>query len=334
MKRVMQIIVAAYCSCEQAYARILLLHLMRPLGLSPSEIELAAYWAWKWRETISFSKKFDANIHSHCIALADSLPPQLLHGQPVALDSARYWAIHGVIAKMNAVESDMGSTTKLIKLYGIPFDDNPNNLLQHIHTKLTSNTYATDISVFEIPAAVNISCGEQRILDAFKTPGKSQKIAAYYHATGHPTEAYYRLSFVSAEGTCTLKAHDLLISYDASNTNIQTLSAIRWMEEAASATVTLGMERLSCSPQIVQLHGIQDAISPSPFDASPEQVTLAVIGEASALTLVSFDHLKHRYYDMREGDYIFRIKVKRILEQKPDWVRVEFIRLTRRHQPI
>ena len=324
---------SAYCSCEQAYARILLLHLMRPVGLSPSEIELAAYWAWKWREAIVFSKEFDANIHSHCIALSDSLPPQAINGHAVALDSARYWAINDVVAQMDRVKSNTGSQTKLIKLYGVPYADSPNVLLQHIHAKLTSTTTPAENSVFDMPATVKVSCGNRSILNAFKDTAPNPQATAYYQATGHPSEAYYRLSMAPDDTTCNVKAHDLLISFDQSNRHIQTLSAIRWMEQSASSTITLGMERLGCSPQLIKLHAVQDAIAPSPFMLAADQLVFVGIAEKLATTLVSFQHMKHKYYDMQEGDYIYRIRIQFLLEQKPGWLRVQFVRLTRRYQP-
>jgi hypothetical protein len=324
---------SAYCSCEHVYARILLLHLMRPVGLKPGEIELAAYWAWKWREAVSLSRKFDAAQHTHCIALSASLPPQSLNGHEVALDSIRYWGIHGVIALMEGMGSNSGGNTKLIKLYGVPFADSPDALLRHIHTSLTSTTSLADTSLFDMPAAVNVSCGEHTILEELRNPGSNPNITAYYQATGHPGEAYYRLN-ITPDVPCKIKAHDLLVSYDESRTRIQTLAAIRWMEESASATITLGMERFGIDPQLIELHQVQDSAAPSPFQASTVDRAFTAIAEAKASTLVSFQHMKHRYYDMREGDYIYRIRIQTLLEQKPGWLRAQFVRLSRRYQPI
>lgn len=324
---------SAYCSCEHAYARILLLHLMRPVGLTPSEIELAAYWAWKWRETITLSKSFDPAQHSHCIALSDSQPPHSLSGQAVALESVRYWSIDGVLAHMEGTHSNLGSHSKLIKLYGVPFADSPNTLLQHIHARLTSPTAFGDSSVFDMPAAVSVSCGEKTIIDAFCNPAAAPHITAYYQAIGHPREAYYRLNITPGNPNCKVKAHDLLVSYDETLTRIQTLSAIRWLEESASSTITLGMERLGLLPLLVRLHAIQDSITTSPFQSEATKPGFIGITETHASTLVSFQHMPHKYYDMREGDYIYRIRIQALLEQKPGWLRVQFIRLTRRYQP-
>lgn len=326
---------SAYCSCEQAYARILLLHLMRPVGLTPNEIELAAYWAWKWRETISLTRDFDISQHNHYIALSDSLPPQSLNGQAIAEESIRYWSIQGVMAQMENFRANLGSSnTRLIKLYGVTFADSPDTLLHHIQVQLTSVISLLDTSVFTMPGTVNISCGKAVIMDALRTPGSSKHIAASYQATGHPSEAYYRLSIAAGNPSCRIKAHDLLISYDEDITHIQTLAAVRWLEESPSATLTLGMERLGFLPLILQLHPLQDALAPSVFSQSAPHLGLPVIAEAHASTLVSFQTLQHSFYDMREEDFIYRIRILTVLEQKPGWMRVQFARLTRRYLPV
>lgn len=326
---------SAYCSCEQAYARVLLLHLMRPVGLAPNEIELAAYWAWKWRETISFSKDLDASQHTHFIALSDSLPPQSINGQVIAEESIRYWSIQGVIAQLESFRANPGNNnTRLIKLYGVTFAESPDTLLNHIQVQLTSVMSLLDTSAFSMSDNVNISCGKTCIMDAMHKPGSSKYITASYQATGHPGEAYYRLRIAAGTPACRIKTHDLLISYDQDMTHIQTLATVRWLEETPSATLTLGMERLAYSPCMLQLHPLQDALAPSVFSQSAPHLGLPVIAEAHASTLVSFQALQQSFYDMREGDFIYRIRILSVLEQKPGWSRVQFARLTRRFLPV
>lgn len=324
---------SAFCSCEQAYTRILLLHLMRPVGLTPSEIELAAYWAWKWRETMSLAKKFDANQHDHCIALSESLPPQSVNHQAVALESVRYWSVNGIIANTEGLHTLSGNHSKLIKLYGVPFVDSPDSLLQHILTKLKTTVRVLNTSAAEIPTSMNIGCGEKIILNALRDPATSQHIMAQYQATGHPGEAYYRLQFKSDNNACKVKAHDLLVSYSDNLSQIQTLAVVRWLEESSTTNVTLGMERLSFKPQLVQLHPLQDSVTSSPVMPPELDVDFNAIIDTSADTVASFKKLTHKYYNMRDGDYVYCIRIEQYLERKPKWSLVQFNRLSRRHDP-
>lgn len=323
---------SAYCSCEQAYARILLLHLMRPVGLAPNEIELAAYWAWKWRESISLSKTFDPSQHTHCVALSDSLPPQPLNGQTVIQDSVRYWSINGVLALMEGIPPDANGHSRLIKLYGIPFQDSPDALLQHIHSKLASNPKG-DTLAFAMPATVNISYGKKNIIEGLHNPRIGAPLSASYQPTGHPSEAYYRLNITSSRFSREIRAHDLLISYDENMQQVETLAAIRWLEGSAGPAIALGMERLGFAPQLVRLYPVQDAASVSPAPDSTAESGFTGIAESHGSTLVSFEPMQHKYYDMREGNYIYRIRIQNFLEHKPEWLRIQFARLTRRFQP-
>ena len=324
---------SAYCSCEQAYARILLLHLMRPVGLTPNEIELAAYWAWKWRESISLSKTLDPDQHTHFVALSDSQPPQPFNGHAVMTDSTRYWSINGVLALMQGIPPDSNGHSRLIKLYGIPFLDSPDVLLQHIYSKLASNPTPGETLAFDMPATVNISCGRKNIVEGLHNPGTGAPVTAYYQATGHPSEAYYRLNITSGRFNREIRAHDLLISYDENMQQVQTLAAIRWLEESAGPAITLGMERLGYAPQLVRLYPVQDAASMSPAIDPAAESGFTGIAESQGSTLVSFEPMQHKYYDMREGNYIYRIRIQSFLEQKPEWLRVQFARLSRRYQP-
>lgn len=323
---------SAYCSCEQAYARIMLLHLMRPIGLAPTEIELAAYWAWKWREAISLSKTLDPVEHTHYVTLADSLPPQALNGQTATGDTVRYWSINGVLALMQGIPPDANGHSRLIKLYGIPFLDSPDSLLQHIHNKLAKPLAPGQTLALAMPATVNVSYGRKNITEGLRDPRAGAPIAAHYQATGHPSEAYYRLNVTSNRFNREIRAHDLLISYDENMQQAQTLAAIRWLEESAGPTLTLGMERLGFSPRQVRLYPLQDAASTNPILGSANESGFAGIADSHGSTLVSFEPMQHRYYDMREGDYIYRIRIHTTLEQKPEWLRVQFVRLTRRLQ--
>lgn len=324
---------SAFCSCEQAYTRILLLHLMRPVGLSPSEIELAAYWAWKWRDNMTLAKKFDASKHDHYIALSDSLPPQSVNQQALALESVRYWSVNGIIANTEGLHAVSSNHSKLIKLYGVPFANSPENLLQHIHTKLTTTVSISETAEAETPTAMNVGCGEKIILNALRNPASSQHIMAQYQATGHPGEAYYRLKLKADNSACKVKAHDLLVSYSDNLSQIQTLAVVRWLEESTSPNITLGMERLSSKPCLVQLHALQDSVASSPVMPPELDVDFNAIIDTSADTLASFKKLTHKYYNMRDGDYVFCIRIDQYLERKPKWSLVRFSRLSRRFDP-
>ena len=326
---------SAYCSCEQIYSRILLLHLMRPVGLSPSEVELAAYWAWKWRDTVNLSETPDANKHTHFVTLQDSAPPQSLHrhaNQPVF---GRYWSVTDTITKLKVMQVSLSQNSNSTVLYGVPYTDNKNSLLCHIHDKLTSKTSTIHNHITSLTDEINISCGQKNIVTALDNPASGQYLQAHHKTVGHPDEAYYCLNFNEVDNSiCKPAPQSLLITSFGQKSEISTLAVIRWAEQSTAPNITLGMERLGIAPRLVALQPISEAIMPSPFmqpSADSEQIAI-ILNKPS--TLVSFHVITQKYLDIRDGDYIYRIRIQGILEQTPQWLRLQFSRLSRSYRPI
>ena len=324
---------SAYCSCEQAYARILLLHLMRPVGLSPSEVELAAYWAWKWRDTLHFRTDFDADRDTHFVALLDNAPPQSLDSHVGASASVRYWSIADTVQQLKVLQASLAQHDATIKLYGVTYTANPNALLKHIHSKLVSSTSHVHNNMTSPSSEVQISCGNKTIVSALANTGSIHRTHATYRAIGHPDEAYYCLDMKANDDGCKTSTNTLLIVYNEQLTKIPALSVVRWIERSSHASITLGMERLGLTPRLVAFHPLSDAIAPSPFLTETASCEFIAIALNQPSTLVSFHAIQRKYLDIRDGDYIYRIRIRAILEQTPHWLRVQFIRLSRSYQP-
>ncbi|BBP01857.1 hypothetical protein SFSGTM_25650 [Sulfuriferula nivalis] len=322
---------SAYCSCEQAYARVLLLHLMHPVGLSPNELELAAYWAWKWRDALKLDKKYLGNEHTYCVALADSLPPQPTYGNIIELESARYFSMQAVINQLIQAQAMLTQRQKNIKLYGVPFSDDPNLLLNHIHTQFTYVEGNPALNQVNLLTEINIIGCKPELIPALTQPEMVQPLLAYHEAAGHPIEHYYRLNLPSNTLECPIQQHDLVLIYNESKTKIASVAAVRWMEISASKITTLGLEQLGITPQLVTLCEVRDVFAPRTFMNEHNELAFPAMYLSQSSNLVALHAIDGKYYDMLMDDYVYRIRIHARLEHQYDWLRAKFNMLTRTH---
>lgn len=322
---------SAYCNCEQAYARVLLLHLMHPVGLSPNELELAAYWAWKWRDAIKLNKNYRGSEHTYCVALSDSLPPQPTYGNIIALESARYFSMQTVIDLLIQSQATLSQRHKHIKLYGVPFTDDPTSLLNHIHTQFTYIDSDPELNRVNMLTEINIVGCKPELLSALHQLDKVSPLLAYHEAAGHPVEHYYRLNLPSSSLECPIRQHDLVLVYNEDKTEVASVAAVRWMEISTSKTTTLGLEQLGLVPRLVTLCEVHDVFSPCAFMHGENELAFPAMYFLQSSNLIALHAIDGKYYDMLSDDYVYRIRISARLEHQYDWLRTRVNVLTRTH---
>lgn len=328
---------SAYCSCDQIYARILLLHLMRPVGLTPDDIELAAYWAWKWRATIRFDTIFGGGEHSHFVALQESAPPQALDAHLPRPGSALYWSVGDTLAEIKTLlantEQSQAQAQAQVKLYDVPYTADKKSLLTHIRAKLSDRTSPANQHTAQMPEQVHISCGEKNVIAALAHPESSERLIAYPQLIGHPDEDYFRLNVPRDAARCEAGINDLVMVHDEAGIGTPTLSVIRWAEKSDRANATLSMEKIGVTPRLVDFLAVAEASAPTPFADAAPNTALVAISLSQPSTLISFHAVERRYLDVLEGDYIYRIRIQALLEKNAHWLRFRFTRLSRTYRP-
>ncbi len=266
----------AYASCEAVYARILLLHLMLPVGLTAHEIELAAYWSWKWRDMLHLSSS--KNQATHTIDLTGNQPPHL-NIRPANKDgSVLYWSVRDVLEEIITTTSKTGSTPQTIKLYGVPCTADRRPVLEYLHARLSNRTIS---STHELPAEVTIGCNAESHEIVPLSQHNLQYFAAQCRITGHPNEAFFQLTVTEEMSLCHIN-HGHLLLIETSPTTSPILAIVRWIDKKGRRLTTLGMERLGKAPRIITFQPVEDvsqaahtqAIGKS--DNTSENVILAV----------------------------------------------------------
>ena len=325
---------SAYCTCQSVFARILLLHLMRPVGLSPQEIELAAYWTWKWRDTVQLSNQLDPERHTHFIAADNNTPPQSLGNAAPSLSAAYYWSVSATIEQLNNISQTLKqSAAAQIKLYGVFHTADKQALIKHILAKLGSRNIGNAEAIVHLPEQIRVSWGEKTVIAELAHSQQRTPTSASHQAIGHPDENHYRLNINPGHAHFKTGSNDLLISYNEQLTEILALSAIRWVEKSSTSELTLGLERIGHMPRLVTFNTVTDGAAPSVLGNTDAEGKFLAIALSRPNALISFRAIQGRYLDMRDGDYIYRIRLQEILEQTRNWVRIQFTLLTRSYQP-
>lgn len=251
----------AYASCEAVYARILLLHLMQPVGLTAHETELAAYWSWKWRDLLHLSSS--KNQATHVIDLADNQPPRLnIHAAHNS--SVLYWSIRDVLEEVITTTSKTSQAPHTVKLYGVPCTADRRPVLEYLHARLSSRTIS---STHDLPADVRVGCDT----DNNNVPLHNQALQ-YFQAqcriTGHPNEAFFQLTITEEMSLCHLNFGHLLLLESAEMT-APVLAVLRWIDKKGRKLTTLGMERLGKAPRQIAFRAVDDVAQPAHTQAIP-----------------------------------------------------------------
>lgn len=324
---------SAYCTCQSIYTRVLLMHLMRPVGLAPKELELVAYWTWKWRDTIRLNNRLDALAHTHFVIPADNMPPLSVAALPIGGGSAYYWSVSEMLDRLMELSRNLKPAADQIKLYGVLYTADKLALIKHICAQLT-RIHAQNMDETSLePKQIRVSWGEKTVIAELANIVNRNPAAAGCQLIGHPDENHYRLHVPVIGMPSKTATNDLLISYNQEINQANTLSAIRWVENTNHAALAMGIEKIGTQPRLVTFHVVTDCTLPSFFSQTDREGKYIAIAVHQPDALISFHAIQERYLDMREGDYIYRIRLQEILEQTRNWIRIQFTLLTRSYQP-
>ncbi len=319
---------SAYATCEGVYARVLMLHLMRPAGLPPNEIELTAYWSWKWRDTISLSSEYNPALHTHFVSLHSDAPPQSCSAHHRGAGPAHvYWSVNMALEQAHQQLSGNGDTQPMqVKLYGVPYTADKSIVMQHILSRLaTRAALRPDFS--RLIGEIEMQCCDSTIVKQLVDPPSAVRINARSSSAGHPEEPYFRLNIVEDVSGCRLKSNQLIL-LETTGGHPAELATIRWIEQKGARLVTLGVERLGSHPKLVTFIEIADPAEPCAFN--PDSTTGAIgIALSDPGALIVFGLPSQRHLDLREDEFVYRVRMRGIMEQNPQWMLLPIARLTR-----
>lgn len=318
---------SAFASCKAVYARILLLHLMHPVGIPAQDIELLAYWSWKWREHLLLEEDFNAQLHTHYMAVHEARPPLSILGKRPHGELNQFFSLDNTLLQAQTQLADKDSKhASDIKLYGVPYQADTSTLLKHAIMRLSSKLQLSH-HLSTLPGSVEIRCSDTTVVKLLIDPMSGKRIDAKVIAIGHPDEAYFNLSIVEDTSNCRLEINQILI-VDAASFAAPMLVVIRWIEKKGERLITLGIERLGSSPHLVTFQSISDPAQSAHIMDAPHEGFIAISVNEPA-TLFTFNAVQQRYADMLDGDVMYRIRLRSAVEQNSMWLQIPFTLLSK-----
>ena len=322
-------------SCTQLYVGIQLLSLINPVGLCPWKIERTAHWVSDWSRVMHPSAYFDAHIHTHWLDLAGSEPPHRTTDRPVEGTSLRYWSLHDVLTALERTRGELAQADVHAMLKEV---SELHCLLDDITVILKRGGVQRQMPRHEQGLSAGLVCGYANVLNKLDTPTPSAPqdrwVLQDEGDSGYGLTQYAAAAVIPAEGALVhlsigIKGH------------VAELAVVRWIEQVEGHPIKLGVEKLGVSPRPVALQAVQHLMLDSAFNHSLTDTSLArciFLSSASerrlsATLLVSRDDiiLPTRVFDMLDGDYIYRIRIARVVEHNGDWARMKFDIMTRQH---
>ena len=318
---------SAYATCEAVYARILLLHLMHPFDFQAIQVELAAYWSWKWRDAIHFESRVATGTRSHFVDLSSGNPPQTYgkpptRGEVICFDITP--ALQGLRSYQIKLENDPG---KLIKLYGLPCLTDRITVLQRINTHLGAKCHLHH-GASHLPVYVQIRCSQTNIIDSLVNPHLCSRVQGRCHTAGHPDEPWFIINIVEAHSELKLQQNQLLV-VDTGPSTPTILAAVRWIDEKGEQLLTLGLERLGQSPRVVSYRPVTDPTTDPRTLAQTEDTDALAVALSSPTAMVGFHAVQHRWLDVTESNILYRVKPLAAQDSNPQWLLFPVIRLSR-----
>lgn len=268
------------------------------------------------------------------------MPPQRIGDHPAEGSALRYWSLRDVLSKLEHTRTQLAGQAVPITLYGVADDGNPVSLLDDIASILNRGGSQRLTPRADQSVPVTMVCGFTPLLHTLAhatardtPPPQTEWIMQDEGSSGYGLTPYSSPDCIPAGG-------ELIGLRLGTKGQEWEVAAVRWIDQTTEHSVKLGVEKLGERPRIVTLHPVEHLMSESLFTLSlpaaqtaPSQGILLPCERTLSSTLIVSDPEigAGGFHDMRDGDYIYRIRITREQERSREWAHLEFDILTRRH---
>lgn len=313
-------------TCADEYIRILLLDMVRPAGLKPFQIELAAGWLEEWAPLVKLEKSCDTGSHLHCVdLLSGSGAKKLVEG--MKSDNLRCWGMADLYVHIRKLRVDLaqGEDMDGLQVEGVPATaQDCMTLLDHLSKHWIRPKSAR--SQERIPSAnkvVEMACGVDAVRSCLHSGagevGDEEGVPIEHWAVENESAGGYGL--LEAKPPEKPEFGKLVCVKQAGDTGRWEVGVVRWKKES-SGPPTLGIEKLSEDPKHVELCLADEADSarisavflPKWYDREVD----------SSLILQAPDYAAGSLLDMHYRNNVFRIRLTEVVDVTEEWVRVKF----------
>lgn len=328
-------------TCGDEYLQILLLDLLTPTSLKLTEIEVLDRMLNKWSKQVSLDRAVDAAYHTHLVDFSEGAGASRLAGAGENGDKLRYLSVKGVLDNLSEVINGLRAGD-LPEKHNLPFDCRLPKCLDLLEQ--ASILWNRGAALRLLPREnerrpVEIICGLES-LKARLMPGAEtiEEISGNpeYWALVNESDRGVGLK-IDSPASESPSIGDLIGVRTLGGNDRWEMGAVRWLTATEEGRVSVGVEKLSYSPRLVELKTVENPlIDPGmEMDTTPavEALFLPRVDEhgmSSSLILPSNLFCAGRLLDLHDSSVIYRIRLTSVVEQNAEWAMARFDILGRR----
>lgn len=328
-------------TCRDEYLQILLLDLLAPTSLKLEEIEAIDSLLNFWSKKIVLERKPVPDQHTHWVNLSEGTGATCFAGSIEEGEKLRYFNMQGVLAELSTVINGLraGELPEKFHLHQGRQFPGCLHFLENAAT-LWQRGAASRVLPREKerrPAAV--ACGLEAIKLRLKSGAEAvsePEVEQEYWALENESDkgAGLRIDTPAKNPPC--EGNLVGVRALASNARWE-IGVVRWVKSSEMGRVSVGLEKLSCSPRLVSVSVVEDPLV-APGSGADQQNRIEGLflprvdeyGMASSLILPAELHSSGKLVDLYDSNVIYRVRLTSELEKSSEWCRTKFDILGRR----
>lgn len=327
-------------TCADEYVQILLLDLLTPTSLKPSEIELIDRMLNDWSRLVTLEREFNPAWHTYLVDLAEGGGADRLGGDSVSGEKLRYLSLNGIQDELAHALQGLRAGDPPEK-HGLLLCSVPQcmDFLDQVATLWQRGSSTRALPREHSRRPVEVVCGLAALKARLKPGAKAVDDAgnaSEYWALENESDRGVGLK-IDSPGTENPAIGHLIGIRTLGGGEHWEVGAVRWVTSTDTVRLSLGVEKLSQSPRLVELRTVENPLVEPGGAANAALVAEALFlprvdehGMASSLILPGEKYFNGRLLDLHDSNVIYRIRLTSLMEQADEWARAKFDILGRR----
>lgn len=311
-------------TCVNEYMQILLLDMIKPMTLSPIQIEMVDHWLDHWSHLVPLERDCDPETHMHCVDLSTGVGARKLldemHGP-----NLRCWSMADLYLQIRKSRTGLmdGDWSEHVGLGDDCVLPDCINLLDYvarywIRPEAARRQYRAPVEDRMVEMACGVGAIHTCLQPEDKRPG--HKIPFEHWAVQDESEGGYGL--VEARPTERAQEGKLVLVKPSGHDSAWEIGVVRWKKDSESGMPALGIERLSDDPKQVELAPVGEGAHTLIKALFLPKLYQRDID--SSLILQASDYSESCLLDMHYRNNIIRLRLTEVVDNSEEWVRVHF----------